>query len=188
MIVEAYKNRILAFFAASLFFSSCSTSDNNTSLQTDFYKNVKPAYLLSKGYRTLNLDSIASFPWDSVYFFRGEESAGFISDLTGINWNGPSVPNLHKRLLFVHQKKVVTYFDCGEESPNGEQNEFPNVPIELFTCPDSGLRNRHRVFARKDAKFAVYKKKFNRRFYLILVPLRCTCFFMHTEDTISSLK
>ena len=91
----------------------------------------------------------------------------------GTHWDGPDVPNLFKRLVFVHQRKVVAYADFNEEPSmlGTSPDNFP-LPIWMLQCPEKG-----NGIARAAAQFAVFRSCDHGYVSYPLVPLGCLAHF-----------
>jgi hypothetical protein len=121
--------------------AGCSRSDD--SIQERLVAAVKPVDTLSPGhYKVIAMDSIAPFPWDTMYVFHGEDPARAISHRIGFEWNGPDVPNLEYRLLFVSGREVVAYTDYDHDT----------FPISFRWC-DKSIE----AFARSRARFITFR-------------------------------
>ena len=154
-----------------LLLSSCllaSCASNDEVLLAKLRKEMLPVLTMTKGYMVLDLNQLTDFPWDSVYAFHGEEGGEYVNSTIGFRWDGPAVPNLHQRLLFVHQGAVVAYVDCNEEEGvyNAQKN-WP-LPIFLYKCADKA----HGI-ARREAKFATFRACDRGYISYPLIPLKC---------------
>lgn len=141
---------------------------SNDALLAKIRTTMAPLKNMNHGYRILNLDSLASFAWDSVYYFNGEESERHISYTIGFPWKGKEVPNLYKRLLFVNKHRVVTYVDFNQESELSEVVEWP-IHIQMFACTQSSRP----VCSRHEAKFIVFRHCSNTSVTYPLIPINC---------------
>lgn len=157
--------KLLLLFA--LPFTGCSNS--NEALLARLNKAVDPVRNLHQGYRVVDLKDLTDFPWDSMYVFHGEEGISYIQWIIRLKWNGPAVPNLHKRLVFVHEGKVVTYVDCNEEEDIDGSVKRPALPIFIYSCNGEPERR----FARNTARFAVFRYCGKGSMHYPFVPLGC---------------
>ncbi|MGI4866481.1 MAG: hypothetical protein ACRYFZ_21335 [Janthinobacterium lividum] len=61
----------------------------------------------------VDLGEIAPFAWDSIYALTTD--AGYIDSITyqlgSIVWRGPAFGHSYRRLVFVRQRKVISYID-----------------------------------------------------------------------------
>ena len=144
---------------------------SNDALLAKIRSELKPLHLLKKKRVLLNLDSIANFKWDSVYYFTEEVGAHHISNTIGFSWEGPNVPNSYKRLLFVHNHQVVTFIDFNEYSTPDEQVEWP-IPIHMWVC--TKLASTGRTVCPKNKSYFVVSRSQNRYgIEYAFVPLAC---------------
>lgn len=121
---------------------------------------VRPVDTLSAGhYKVISMDSIAAFPWDTMYVFSGEVPARAISQRIGFEWNGPAVSNLDNRLLFVSGREVVAYTDF----------DYELFPLDFKWC-DKSIQ----AYARKRTRFITFRlcRPPHRPFYP-MIPLDC---------------
>jgi hypothetical protein len=135
----------------------CSCGDNpyrsNDALLTNFRQALRPVYTMTHGYQIVRLDSIATFAWDSVYYFTGESTDRYISTTIGFKWDGPDVPDALKRLLFVHKQQVVKFIDCRTYGSADPASDEAFLPIHFWPCNASARA----VWSRKAARFAVWR-------------------------------
>jgi hypothetical protein len=157
--------KLLLFFLLFIL-TGCSGSDDE--LLARIQQQMQPLSTMTSGYRVLSLDSLTNFEWDYVYFFDdndGFETDQVISDDIGFKWDGPNVPNLYKRLLFVRQKEVVAYVDVDTQGYAGKLG----LPIWMFGCPGG----RKYGVAREEARFAIFRHCHETRITYYMAPLRC---------------
>jgi len=142
---------------------------------------------MTHGYQRLRLDSLTDFEWDSVYFFKGEADAMYISHIIGFRWQGEDLPEDYRRLLFVRGQQVVSYTDFpakGEVSPD----KLP-MPIYLYTCQQGYGLSRAR------ARLAIFRACADGGTFDI-VPLDCfkEAYFRNlleqgcTDETMAQLR
>jgi hypothetical protein len=129
-----------------------------------------PVRTMTHGYRILDLDSLTSFAWDSVYFFNGEEGERHISYTIGFPWTGPEVPNAYKRLLFVYQRRVVAFVDVNEAGPVDTAAKKWPLPIFMYPNPRPGKLPRA-AYARSKSRFVAFRSCDNRSPFIPLVPI-----------------
>ena len=148
--------------------AGCSDPTNERVTQR-IRRQLVPVQSLRRGHVLLDLRQAADFAWDTVYFFKGEEGGAYANDKMGTHWDGPDVPNLFKRLVFVRQRQVVAYADFNEEASvlGTSPANFP-LPLWLFTCAEKG----HGV-ARAAAQLAVFRACDHGSVYYPMVPLSC---------------
>lgn len=132
-------------------------------------QQLVPLQSLQQGYVRLDLRQATDFAWDTVYFFNGEEGGAYANSKMGTQWDEPLVPNLFKRLVFVHQQTVVAFADFNEEASvlGTSPDNFP-LPFYLYLCPGPG-----KGVARAAAQFAVFRECENGHRSYPMVPLGC---------------
>lgn len=135
-------------------------------------QEMLPVRTMKKGYIVLDLNQLTDFPWDSVYAFHGEEGGEYVNSTIGFRWDGPEVPNLHQRLLFVHEGAVVAYVDCNQEEPVYNAKENWPLPIWLYKCTD-----KEHGIARQEARFAAFRACEHGYISYLLIPLKCLADF-----------
>jgi hypothetical protein len=169
-------------FLALTLLIGCSRS--NERLAQDMAQQLQPVRTMTHGYRVLNLDSLASFAWDRLYFFKQRTRLEDMNALLGFRWDGPAVPESHVRLLFVSHQKVVSYTDFYYSKTYAPIPE--SIPLWMFGCSNKvgyGVN-------RKSAKFAVFRDCSGGVIDYKMVPLECVNHFRVlieqgcTEETI----
>ena len=156
--------------AAVLF--GCSDPTNERVTQR-IRQQLAPVQSLRTGHVLLDLRKATDFAWDTVYFFSGEEGGAYANAKMGTHWDGPDVPTLFKRLVFVHQRKVVAYADFNIEASvlGTSPDNFP-LPIWVLQCPEKG-----NGIARAAAQFAVFRSCNYGYVSYPMVPLACLAHF-----------
>ena len=155
-------------------FAGCSKTlavESNDALLAKIRLTLNPLRKQNSGYVVMNLDSLTDFTWDSVYYFTEEVGAHHISTTIGFPWEGPSVPNSYKRLLFVHNHQVVTFVDFNEYANADEQVEWP-IPIHMWACTKISPVGKT-VCPRNKARFAVSRSCSKYGIVYPLVPIEC---------------
>jgi hypothetical protein len=155
------------------------TSENST-LLTKLECQLRPALDVTDGYTVLRLDTLTTFAWDQLYAIRdnsGFDTDELISGAIGFPWSGPAIPNQSVRLLFIHQRRVVSYVDCRsweQVDPEGKP-ERPALDMRFFNC--NGLPYNRQIeinnLPRSKAKFAVYTGCAGSHVGFSLLPLAC---------------
>lgn len=151
--------------------SGCSKYQSDDVLLKEIDKAMQPVVNGKNVHKIISLDSLTTFPWDSVYIFHAEERADFISAFIKISWDGPDVPNQHSRLLFVHKGKVVSYVDYNEEGIDVKKIQSHPLPIYLYICSNSG--NRNRILSKKNARFVTFRFCRNNIVHYPFLPIKC---------------
>jgi hypothetical protein len=133
-------------------------------------QKLQPVRTMTRGYHILTFDSLTDFNWDRMYPVIGTSYGGntdnLISHIIGFKWSGPDIPIGSKRLLFVHQHKVVAYIDC---SQSNTVDGRVALPIELFRCSDEQVG-----YSRRQARFAVFRNcAGGLPGFFYMVPLDC---------------
>ena len=128
-----------------------------------------PVRTMTHGYKILNLDSLTTFSWDSVYFFNGEEGERHISYTIGFPWKGPEVPNAYKRLLFVYQRRVVAFVDINEVGP--VDTAAKEWPLPIFMYPKPGTGRITAVYPRDKSRFVAFRSCSNRSPFIPLIQV-----------------
>ena len=159
-------------FYALLVLTGCSDKENafhsDEQLLQKFRVALGPVRTMTHGYRVVNLDSLTTFAWDSVYFFNGEEGKQHMSHTIGFSWLGPDVPNAYKRLIFVQQKKVVAFVDINMVGP--VDTTAKEWPLPIFMYSSSGGRMAT-VYPRSKSRFAAFRSCDNSDPFIALVSL-----------------
>jgi hypothetical protein len=100
------------FMGLTALTSGCSTDGaSDEQLATTLRRTLAPLQRGERQAQVFQLADLTEFPWDSVYFFKGEEDDRVIAGAIGFEWIGPDVPNLYTRVLFTRQAKVVRFVD-----------------------------------------------------------------------------
>jgi hypothetical protein len=124
-------------------FILCSCSDNgNRELLEKLKTAVEAEEVGASGYKVIPMESLTDFEWDMLYFFDQNSNSDDISDEIGFKWEGPGVPNLQRRLLFVEDGKVVSYVDYN----------YKEFPLYLYGCNEDRW-----VYPRNRTRFASFK-------------------------------
>ncbi|WP_242920940.1 hypothetical protein [Pontibacter liquoris] len=132
------KNLLLLLTVLTLL--SC--SDSNNKLLDNLQTAVTDGEVGSKGYKEVQLADLTDFEWDTLYYFQAGEDKRVISDAIGFRWEGEPVPQLSRRLLFVHQGKVASFVDYN----------YREFPLVVYGC------NQDRwVYPKSRTRFATFK-------------------------------
>lgn len=129
------------------------SKESDDELLTKIEENMAPLRTARSGYRVLDLDSVATFWWDSVYFFKddsGDDTSRSISQTLGFTWQGRPIPENYERILFVKNRTVVRIVDCNQYPPPGTAPH----PTWINVC----LPGRQHGFARSQARFLVVRR------------------------------
>ena len=137
-------------FATAVLFTGCTRSAEDPALAAQIGRAFEPVRTMTTGYRVLDLERLAPFPWDRGCFFDGEDQVANISAKIGFAWAGGPVPDLCRRLLFVRGKHVVCYADFAQS--NTYEPRDGTLPLWLFECPGSGAYG----VSRQEARFASF--------------------------------
>ncbi|PJJ58947.1 hypothetical protein CLV45_0359 [Hymenobacter chitinivorans DSM 11115] len=152
--------------------SGCSDPTNER-LTQQIRQQLAPVQSLRGGHLLLDLSKATDFAWDTVYFFKGEEGGEYANAKMGTHWDGPDVPNLFTRLIFVYHRKVVAYADFNKQT--SVLGSWPNnfsLPIWMYQCPEKG-----NGIARAAAQFAVFRSCDYGYVSYPMVPLNCLAHF-----------
>ena len=166
MYIKTYSRYIGALLVfVSVLITSCQSGSNEVLFQK-MAQQIQPVRTMTHGYRVLNLDSIADFEWDSVYFFRGPLFSPYISKVIGFEWNGEPLALHNTRLLFVSGKKVTSYTDFSFSAL--VYPDKPPMPLEMFICTEQ----QEHGLSRAQAKFAIFRECSEITTYTML-PMHC---------------
>ncbi|WP_342333045.1 hypothetical protein [Pedobacter sp. FW305-3-2-15-E-R2A2] len=110
-------------------------------------------------YSTFYLSSITDFEWDKFYIFDEYVTNEMINEITGLKWDGSSVPAGNRRIIFIYKKDVVQYVDF-------EPYKFP---VFFYTC---GGTDQYE-FSTQDDLFAVYQRCDKNGCIYAMIPERC---------------
>jgi len=122
--------------------SLLSCSENNDKLLDKLRAAVTTGEAGNKGYKIVSMAKLTDFEWDTLYYFQELTTAKYMSEEIGFKWNGPEVPNLHHRLLFVKEGKVTSFVDY----------PYQEFPLVVYGCND----NRW-IYPRSSTDFAAFK-------------------------------
>lgn len=149
----------LALSICALF--SCSRSNTKflKKLQDSITFHSDQAKKNKEKYSTFYLSSIADFEWDKFYIFDEYVTNEMINEITGLKWDGPSVPGGNRRIVFIHKKSVVEYVDF----------EPYLFPVFFYTC---GGTDQYE-FGKQDDLFAVYQRCDKNGCIYAMIPERC---------------
>lgn len=133
-------------------------SDSNDDLLEKLQAEVEKEELGADGYQVIALDSLTDFEWDTLYFFQASEDYKAISDAIGFKWDGATVPELNRRLLFVNNGEVVSFVDY----------DYTEFPLFVYGC------NTDRwVYPRSRSRFATFKYCANDETTYPFIPVEC---------------
>lgn len=130
----------LLLFLSTAFLLGC--SDSNTDLLEKLQAAVQKEDLGAEGYQVIVMDSLTDFEWETMYFFQAGEDKKAISDVIGFKWEGATVPELNRRLLFVHDGQVASYMDYN----------YTEFPLFVYGCNADKW-----VYLRSRSRFATFK-------------------------------
>ncbi|GAB3826727.1 hypothetical protein GCM10028895_38100 [Pontibacter rugosus] len=88
-----------------------SCSDSNSDLEDKLTAAITEGEAGPQGYKTVQMAELTDFDWDTMYYFQASEDKKEISDVIGFKWEGATVPQLSRRLLFVKDQQVVSFVD-----------------------------------------------------------------------------
>ncbi|WP_345159382.1 hypothetical protein [Pontibacter saemangeumensis] len=148
--------KLLLPFTALMFLMGC--SDSNDDLLEKLQESVEQEEVGTDGYQVIAMDSLTDFEWETMYFFQASEDKKAISDAIGFKWEGATVPELNRRLLFVNEGKVVSYMDY----------DYTEFPLFVYGC------NTDRwVYPRSRSRFATFKYCANDESIYPFIPVEC---------------
>ncbi|MCC9137071.1 hypothetical protein ACFSKU_20425 [Pontibacter silvestris] len=139
-----------------LFLGSC--SDNNNELLEKLQAAVEEENAVGNDFHVVDMDSLTDFEWETLYFFDAGEDKRSISDQIGFKWDGPVVPDLHRRLLFVNEGQVVTYTDY----------KFDDFPLMVYGCNEDRW-----VYPRSRSRFATFRYCNQNNVIYPFIPVTC---------------
>lgn len=137
-------------------FLSC--SDSNNTLLENLQTAVEEEKMGEEGYNVVDLASLTDFEWDTLYFFQASEDKRAISDAVGFKWEGATVPQLNRRLLFVKDGQVVSYTDYN----------YTEFPMMVYGCNEDRW-----VYPRSRTKFATFKYCDDGETIYPFIPVEC---------------
>jgi len=148
--------KLLLSVPVFLLLMSC--SDSNDGLLDKLQASVEEAEEGTHGYQVIALDSLTDFEWETLYFFQAGEDKKAISDAIGFKWEGETVPELNRRLLFVQDGKVVSFVDYN----------YTEFPLFVYGC------NTDRwVYPRSRSRFATFKYCAHEETTYPFIPVEC---------------
>lgn len=155
------------FSFSFMLLSSCSGSDSNLleKLKKSVNTHIELASKNELGYSVFRLSSITDFKWDRFYVFNEYVTSGQITEITDIQWNGPTVPSGKRRILFINGANIVDYVDY----------EPIAFPLFIYVCGPS----EQYEFYDKDDPFVVFKSCNKSICTYALAPYRCREDFKH---------
>ncbi|WP_147294190.1 hypothetical protein [Pontibacter diazotrophicus] len=137
-------------------FLSC--SDSNTDLLDELQAAVDEEEMGENGYNVVELESLTDFEWDTLYFFQAGEDKRAISDAIGFRWEGETVPQLNRRLLFTKDGQVVSYTDYN----------YMEFPLMVYGCNEDRW-----VYPRSRSRFATFKYCSDGTTIYPFIPVEC---------------
>ena len=148
--------KLLLPFTALLLLMGC--SDSNDDLLEKLQESVEKEEFGADGYQVIAVDSLTDFEWETLYFFQAGEDKKGISDAIGFKWEGATVPELNRRLLFVNKGKVVSFVDYN----------YTEFPLFVYGC------NTDRwVYPRSRSRFATFKYCASEETIYPFIPVEC---------------
>lgn len=150
------QKKLLLFILVLFVFTGC--SDSNNQLRDKLQKAVTSGNAGAQGYKTISLEELTDFEWDTLYYFQQLTSPRDISDEIGFKWSGSEVPNLHHRLLFVKNGQVTSFVDY----------DYTEFPLVVYGC------NQDRwVYPRSRTAFASFKYCEGDKPAYTFIPVAC---------------
>ncbi|GAB3541300.1 hypothetical protein GCM10027443_40450 [Pontibacter brevis] len=137
-------------------FLSC--SDSNNDLLDKLRSAVEEEEMGENRYNVVDLANLTEFEWDTLYFFQAGEDKRAISDAIGFKWEGATVPELNRRLLFVKDGQVVSYTDYN----------YREFPLFVYGCNEDRW-----VYPRSRTRFATFKYCNNGNTVYPFIPVEC---------------
>lgn len=149
----------ISFLLLIALFLLGSCSDNNNELLDKLKAAVEQENASGKDYHVVAMDSLTDFEWETLYFFDAGEDKKSISDQLGFKWNeGTTVPDLHRRLLFVNKGQVVSYADY----------KFDDFPLMVYGCNEDRW-----VYPRSRTRFATFRYCNQGKVVYPFIPVAC---------------
>ena len=148
--------RFLFPLLALLYLTGC--SDSNTTLEQKLKEAVTEGEVDAKGYKTINLTELTDFEWDKLYYFQPGEDKKIISDAIGFRWDGATVEDGYRRLLFVKGQEVVSYTDYN----------YREFPLAVYGC-----RGDKWVYPSSRSTFATFKYCSGDDKVYTFIPVAC---------------
>lgn len=133
-------------------------SDSNSNLLDKLQSAVEEEKMGENGYNVVDLESMTDFEWDTLYFFQAGEDKRAISDAVGFKWEGATVPQLNRRLLFVENGQVVSYMDYN----------YMEFPLMVYGCNEDRW-----VYPRSRTRFATFKYCDDGETIYPFIPVEC---------------
>jgi len=141
-------------------FAGC--SDANNQLLDKLKDAVVSDEKNAQGYTVVDMVQLTDFEWETLYVFHQNDDKNYISRELGFKWEGSAVPNLHRRLLFVNDGKVVSFVDY----------DFREFPLVVYGCGEDRW-----VYPRSRAKFATFKYCAGEDITRPFIPVACIADF-----------
>ncbi|SFU85960.1 hypothetical protein [Pontibacter akesuensis] len=148
--------RNLLLFVTALFILSC--SDSNSNLEEKLTTAITEGEVGPEGYKIIQMTELTDFEWDRMYYFQASEDKKEISAAIGFKWDGTTVPELSRRLLFVKDQEVVSFVDFN-------YNDFP---LFVYGCEDDKW-----VYPNSRSQFASFKYCDGDREIYTFIPVKC---------------
>lgn len=151
------RKRLPLLFILVLFvFTGC--SDSNNPLLEKLQTAITSGEAGPSGYKTISLEKLTDFEWDTLYYFQQLTSVNDIRNEIGFKWDGTQVPNLHHRLLFVKNGQVTSFMDYA----------YADFPLVVYGC------NQDRwVYPRSRTEFASFKYCQGDTVTYTFIPVAC---------------
>lgn len=148
--------KLILLLTVTALLMSC--SDSNDDLLEELQTAVEKEEVGANGYNVVELESLTDFEWDTVYFFQAFEDKRDISDAIGFKWEGETVPEFYRRLLFVKDGQVVSFVDYNYE----------DFPLFVYGCNEDRW-----VYPRNRTTFATFKYCKDGETIYPFIPVDC---------------
>ncbi|MFD1184755.1 hypothetical protein [Pontibacter rugosus] len=148
--------RNILLFVSALFLLSC--SDSNSDLEDKLTAAITEGEAGPQGYKTVQMAELTDFDWDTMYYFQASEDKKEISDVIGFKWEGATVPQLSRRLLFVKDQQVVSFVDFN----------YNELPLFIYGCEGDKW-----IYPKSRTNFASFKYCEGDREVYTFIPVQC---------------
>lgn len=139
-------------------FGLAGCSGSNAELAEKLRNAVTEGEVGAEGYKTVQLAELTDFDWETMYYFQPNEDQYAISDAIGFKWEGPEVPENHRRLLFVSSQEVVSYVDY----------YYTDFPLFVYGCQGDRW-----VYPKSRSTFATFKYCNQEQEIYTFIPIAC---------------